>query len=70
MSLLSKLECFLFFTFSMMSQTFDIDEFYPVEQRHSSIRFAVSYMGVGQVTGNFKSFQGTVRFNEDQPELI
>lgn len=47
------------------NQSFDIQEFYPIEASHSYVSFSVIYMGYAKVQGNFSDFNGTLRYDPE-----
>jgi polyisoprenoid-binding protein YceI len=48
-------------------QGFKISEIFPIESSHSYVGFSIKYMGYAMVRGRFSNFQGTVRYNANDP---
>jgi len=47
---------------------FDIQNVYPVENSHSYVEFSITYMGYAEVRGGFSDFDGTIVYDDGQPE--
>lgn len=45
------------------SDTFDINQFYPIDKGHSYVGFSIRYMGFAKVRGRFADFSGTFRYD-------
>lgn len=68
---------FLTFALCMMNasllfaqkQSFSMDQIFPIEASHSYVGFSATYMGYAKVKGRFVDFQGSIRYDEQHPEL-
>lgn len=49
------------------SQSFDINNVYPIETDHSFIEFEITYFGYAKVKGSFSDFYGSIYFDKTNP---
>ena len=65
MNVLLLFTCIFYCSFAQKTSTLSISQFFPIEQIHSNIAFKVSYMGVGEVSGRFSEFSGTLLYDKN-----